>query len=231
MMNIILIFLVLSIIYFRAEIFKPVTLFSAEGGPSGVGETGGRLIDFRNPFKETGTWAHQYMGGHPVAQSLVDYTSRIFLNTIIIFVKDYKATILLVTAIIFFAGLFMFLYMNVLGLKKSSALLIGIAYMFSPMILSFTFALHYSKMGVIAILPLIFLNIEKGMEDGKFRYFLYLGGCIALAICTAHLQYAYYSLLASGMYFVYKLIIGLKRKESIKLISKKLAFVNPTPLG
>ena len=67
--------------------------------------------------------------------------------------------------LMFLAGLFMFYYMRVMGLKRGSALLIGTAYMFAPMFLSFTLAMHYSKMGVMAVLPLVFLNIEKGMRE------------------------------------------------------------------
>ncbi|MFC1558870.1 YfhO family protein [candidate division KSB1 bacterium] len=212
----VLIFIILSIFYFRAEIFEPVVLFSSEGSVVGYGDAGGSFKDFTNPFKETGTWAHRYMGGHPVAQSLVDYT--------VMFFKNYRATALWVVVLMFLAGLFMFYYMRAMGLKKSTALLIGTAYMFAPMFLSFTKAMHYSKMGVMAFLPLIFFNIEKGMKEGKFRYFLYLGGCIALAICTAHLQYAYFSLLASGLYFIFKLAIGLKNKEQVKSLFVKVVF-------
>ncbi|NVM02952.1 MAG: hypothetical protein HWN67_11485, partial [Candidatus Helarchaeota archaeon] len=76
----------------------------------------------------------------------------------------------------------------------------------------------------MAILPLIFLNIEKGMREGKFRYFLYLGGCIALAVGTAHLQFVYFSILGSIFYFIFKLILGIKNKERFNLIFRKLIF-------
>ena len=60
------------------------------------------------------------------------------------------------------------------------------------------------------------------MREGKFRYFLYLGGCNALAICTAHLQYAYYMLIASGLYFVFKLAVGFKDKEQLRSLLRKV---------
>ena len=73
-------------------------------------------------------------------------------------------------------------------------------------------------------MPLAFLNIEKGMREGQFRYFLYFGGCIALIIGTAHLQFAYFALLGSGLYFIFKLIIRIKSKERFGLILRKSLF-------
>lgn len=218
----VIIFLLLSVIYFNKLIFQPVVLVSTEGGPVGYGNSGGSLQYFENPFKEGAVWENLLMGGHPKAQALMDYTIRIFTNTALIFFKDYKDIAMWVVFLTFCAGLFMFLYMRVMGLRNSNALIIGVAYMFAPMFMSLTYAMHYSKMGVMAILPLIFLNIEKGMNEGKFRYFLYLGGCIALAIGTAHLQFAYFSILASGFYFIFKLIIKIKNKENFKLIIRKI---------
>ncbi len=218
----IIIFLLLSIIYFNELIFQPVAFTSTEGGASGYGLTGGAFKDFYNPFKENRVWANTFMGGHPEAQWLKDITPRIFFSIALIFLKDYKVVTIWIVILTFCAGLFMFLYMRTMGLKKSSAMIIGVAYMFAPMFMSLTYALHYSKMGVMAILPLIFLNIEKGMREGKFRYFLYLGGCIALAVGTAHLQFVYFSILGSGLYFVFKLILGIKNKEKFNLILRKI---------
>jgi len=178
----IIIFLLLSVIYFNEPVFEPVVFTSTEGGAAAAGLSGGGLGYFNNPFKENRVWINTFMGGHPEDQALLDYTPRIFYSIALVFLKDYKVITAWVVLLTFCAGLFMFLYMKTMGLKKSSAMIIGVAYMFAPMFMSLTYALHYSKMGVMAILPLIFLNIEKGMREGKFRYFLYLGGCIALAV-------------------------------------------------
>ncbi len=218
----VVIFLLLSVIYFNKLIFQQVVLVSTEGGPVSYGRGGGSIEYFNNPFKEQMVWENMLMGGHPRALALMEYTTRIFSNFALIFFKDNQVIALWLILLTFCAGLFMFLYMRVMGLRNSNALIIGVAYMFAPMFMSLTYALHYSKMGVIAILPLIFLNIEKGMNEGKFRYFLYLGGCIALAIGTAHLQFAYFSILASGFYFIFKLIIIIKNKENFKLIIRKI---------
>ena len=216
----VLIILLLSIIIFHEQIFQPVAFISSEGGPV-YGEGGGSLKDFENPFAEGKLW-DMYMGGHPSAQEgLHHYTRQIFRSFALMFFKQNKVIILWIVFLTFCAGLFMFLYMRTMGLKNSSALIIGIAYMFAPMFLSLLYTFHYSKMGVLAILPLFFLNIEKGMRNGQFRYFLYLGGCFALAIGTAHLQFAYFAMLGSGLYFIFKLIIGIKNKEKFNLLLRK----------
>ncbi|NVM02951.1 MAG: hypothetical protein HWN67_11480 [Candidatus Helarchaeota archaeon] len=143
----IIIFLLLSVIYFNKLIFQPVVFTSTEGGAPAAGLWGGGLEYFNNPFKENRVWINTFMGGHPEAQALLDYTPRIFYSIALIFLKDYKVITAWVVILTFCAGLFMFLYMRAMGLKKSNALLIGVAYMFAPMFMSLTYSLHYSKMG------------------------------------------------------------------------------------
>ena len=60
----VIIFLLLSVIYFNKLIFQQVVLVSTEGGPVSYGRGGGSIEYFNNPFKEQMVWENMLMGGH-----------------------------------------------------------------------------------------------------------------------------------------------------------------------
>ena len=68
---------------------------------------------------------------------------------------------------VFFAGWGMYRYLRVLDLARWPCLWGGVAFMFAPTFLSFTFAGHYAKMAVIALLPWMYLCLHRGMQEGE----------------------------------------------------------------
>ena len=114
---------------------------------------------------------------------------------------------------VFFAGWGMYLYLRVLSLARWPCLWGAVAFMFAPTFLSFTFAGHYAKMAVIALLPWMYLCLHGGMREGKLSPFLWLALLIGLGAYTPHVQMLQYALIAVGLYFLFH--IYLLYRESL----------------
>ncbi len=108
---------------------------------------------------------------------------------------------------VFFAGWGMYLYLRVLSLARWPCLWGAVAFMFAPTFLSFTFAGHYAKMAVIAMLPWMYLCLHRGMREGKPSPFLWLALLIGLGAYTPHVQMLQYALIAVGLYFLFHMYL------------------------
>ena len=117
----------------------------------------------------------------------------------------------------FAAGLGMYAYLRALRLNRWVALWAGVAYMSAPTFLSFPYAGHYAKMAVIALLPFMFLLLERGMTQGRPRHFAGLSVLIGLAVYSPHLQMIYYALWGLGFYFLYKLIASYRKESDLRV--------------
>ncbi|MFH1571564.1 MAG: hypothetical protein ABIL09_26475 [Gemmatimonadota bacterium] len=146
---------------------------------------------------------HRQMGGYPISEEI---RHSYFPTYLIYLFTTYQRAIgwrYLLTA--FFAGWGMCLYLRQLGAGRGASLWSGVAYMSAPFFLTFLYAGHYAKMGIIALLPWMFLAVDRGMGSGRVRPFLGLSALIALGIFTPHLQMLQYALLATGLYFLFRL--------------------------
>jgi len=225
-----LIFAIISIAYFANFIFADNAFFTTDGGILGKPVKG--LDAFTNPFTESGFWYHGVMGGQPGAQGLVEWIYLIFYNVFLLFVIGYRSAALYFTLLTFVAGYFMYLFIRTLNIRKEIAIITGLFYMSSPILLSFVLAGHASKMGVISLLPVMFFCLENALSTQKFRYYVLLGGAISLAIGTAHLQFAYFSFWAIGFYFIYRVAANyLEKKDLSNLLKNSALFVFAVFLG
>jgi len=217
------VFVILPLIYFAPLLFEDNTSYISEAGLRGYGEEGGGFEYVKNPFAETNIW-NPLLGGMPSSEGLHEYIFKIFNNLFIIFMYDFRAVNMYIACLTAFAGIAMFIFLRTIGAGRLLAIALGTAYMFSPHFMSFTYAGHISKMGVIAILPLLFTFLYRGIHTGKFRHFLWFGFFIALDIFTAHLQKVHFSLLATGFYFVYELAAQYLKEKNIQDTLKKTGF-------
>ncbi len=106
------------------------------------------------------------------------------------------------------AGMFMYAFLRTLGLRRDASFLGGLMYMLAPSFVSLVFPGHDAKMYVTAFLPLAFLFLERGMNRPKLLDFSLLGAVMGLLILTSHVQMAYYSYWALGLYFLFRLLTG-----------------------
>ncbi|MFA6471827.1 MAG: hypothetical protein WCU00_07285, partial [Candidatus Latescibacterota bacterium] len=115
------------------------------------------------------------------------------------------------------AGIFMYLFLRTLRIRREISFLGGLMYMLAPSFVSLVFPGHDAKMYVIALLPLAFAFLESGINAPRLWKFAALGGVMGLMILSSHMQMSYYAFWALGLYFVFRLFET--RKEGMPALS------------
>ncbi|MFC1477014.1 hypothetical protein ACFL6L_00950 [candidate division KSB1 bacterium] len=218
-----ILFFLVALIYFAPALFGNNAFESSEGVIYGYGASGGGISSLSNPYAEKFLW-NTILGGLPSAEALREYTMYTVVNILKIFVYDFRAFTIYFMLIMFAAGAAMYYFMRTLGMSKIVALVIAVGYQLSPHIFSLTYAGHFSKMAVMALLPLLFALLHRGVETGRIKYFLLLGFCIAVDIYTPHLQLVHFSLLALGFYSLFLLVRYILTHKNTKATVVRLVF-------
>ena len=111
---------------------------------------------------------------------------------------------------LFLAGWFMFAFLRVLGLRRSAALLGGVAYMFNGCIIAW---LEYPtfSLWVNIWLPLALYLYEQALRRRSFGFALLAGVVLGVQFLGGQLQYSGYLLIA---FLLYALVRSLSGKES-----------------
>ncbi|MBT4483426.1 MAG: hypothetical protein HOC71_07090, partial [Candidatus Latescibacteria bacterium] len=125
---------------------------------------------------------------------------------------------------VFLAGITMYLYLRTLRIRRDASFLGGLMYMLAPSFVTLVHPAHDAKMYIIALLPLAFALLERGINNPRFVTFAGLGGVMGLLILTSHAQMAYYSYWAIGLYFIFRLFVldrGTTKKLEINGITKR----------
>jgi len=216
-------FALLSCVYFSGFIFSDKTV-------SGYDAYNRMETTFEEKLEGLGQplW-NRMMGGFPISEEMRPQYFPTHL--IYLFSSSYLRHLgwrYILT--VFFAGWGMYLYLRELRVMRWAAVWGGIAYMSAPSFLSFTYAGHFAKMGVIALLPLMFLLLERGMRSGRLVYFAGLGAAIGIGAYSPHLQMLYYALLALGLYFLFR-VVQIFREERRRGVLRTGCFALAVVLG
>ena len=198
-------------------------------------DTGTDFHRGKEPFAEKladygpGAWKPT-LGGYPASEEIRhDYFPTSLLKLFTSYQRHLGWRYMLT---VFFAGWGMYRYLRVLSLARWPCLWGAVAFMFAPAFLSFTFAGHYAKMAVIALLPWMFLCLHRGMQEGKLSRFLWLALLIGLGAYTPHVQMLMYALIAVGLYFLFQLyLLYRERREKRTLLARTGLFTLAAALG
>ena len=203
-------FLLLSVVYFAGFVFTDHVILGQD--------TGREFHQGREPFPEKlgnlvpANWT-RFLGGTPVTGQR---TSKYFpLEIIALFTTRHRLLGWRYFFAMFMAGYFMYLCIRGLGLRPITAWLTGIAYASAPTLLTFIYAGHEAKMLVIGLFPLMVWGLYRGLETGRFIYFLVLAVGIGGGIYTPHLQMLYYALCGLGIVFAARLVNLFYRERDI----------------
>ncbi len=126
---------------------------------------------------------------------------------------------------VFLAGLLMFILLRDMGLDIQGAFLWAISYAFTGVIVSQTLPGHDGKVIVSAFLPGVIFAIRRGMHEVKAKWFMLGALFLGLDILSPHVQMAYYTYLAAGIYFVFEWFHLLKEKGGGAAIKAIYLFV------
>ena len=115
---------------------------------------------------------------------------------------------------IFLAGLGTYLFLKELKVSVLPAALGGIAYMFAGSLISLTYAGHDGRLIGSALMPLALLFLHRGMTRRRLFWFLLTGLVMALQLLSGHLQKVYYTGIILTAYFLFLLIVTIRREKS-----------------
>lgn len=114
------------------------------------------------------------------------------------------------------AGIGTFLYCRTIGLSKFPSFLAALFFILSSEIITLINAGHIGKINTIAWTPWIFLALEKGLQEKRVFYFLLAGGALAFQFLEMHWQIAFYTCLAVGFYFIFRVANIYLQDKDIK---------------
>jgi len=161
-------------------------------------------------------WTSYIFGGYPIlAQGEIGafYPLNLILFSLLAPDVAFNYSVILN---FFLGALFLFLYARVLNLKSISSLLASIAFSFSGF---FIMQIRHINMINTAIwIPLLFLLIELYFKGKKIVYIILAGLVFGIQVLAGHFQIAYYSVLGTSLYFLFKL--GQDYFQGIKLKRK-----------
>ncbi|MFW6084717.1 MAG: hypothetical protein ACODAA_05835 [Gemmatimonadota bacterium] len=112
----------------------------------------------------------------------------------------------------FLAGLFAWFAARSLSLRRWPAAVTGLAFMLTGFFVSMNEAGHDGRMFTIALIPLAFAFLERGLQSRRIHWFLAMGLVVACQIFTPHVQLMYYSSLALSLYMLVR-VIWMAREE------------------
>ena len=202
-LKIIVLYAVLVVILFHEFIFSNGMLFGTDSIYSGIFFRG-IYRDFVHQYHALPQWNPYILGGLPFIDAMHGDT---FYPTSILkfFMPLHRAMGWKLILHIFLAGMFMYMFLKSLKLNKYGVALGGLFYMFTPVLVSLVYAGHDAKIFVIALLPLCFYLLERGLMSCRLAPFLFLGGVVGLLILSSHIQMAYFALWGIGTYFLYRI--------------------------
>ncbi len=189
----------LTLVFYRGFIFDGATMLYGDDMINegyqlrsfGVGEIrSGRGFPLWNPF---------VYGGQPYLAIL---PGPVFYPTSLLYLimplhRAIGWTFVLHT---FLSGVFAYLAARSIRLERVPAAVTGLAFMLTGFVVSTLYGGHDGRMFAMALIPLAFMCLERGLASSRIQWFVALGLVIALQIFTPHIQLMYYSSLALTLY-------------------------------
>ncbi|MFC1509506.1 hypothetical protein ACFL60_07475 [Candidatus Omnitrophota bacterium] len=214
------VYFILTVIVFRSFLFDDVMLLGSDTIPDGI-YTRQYYKDYHEEFGGIPRWNPLILGGLPFIDAM--HGDTFYPGAWLKFFMPLKRALghKLIWHV-FLAGVFMYLFLRSLKLRREAAFLGGIMYMLAPSFVTLIYPGHDAKMYVIAFLPLAFALLEIGMKSPKLYTFAGLGAVMGLLILTSHVQMAYYAFWGIGLYFFFRLLIAEEEERSGRV--KKAAF-------
>ena len=101
------------------------------------------------------------------------------------------------------AGLFTYLFLRRIGVAWLGAVVGGVAYQLSGILVSLPSPGHDGKLFVSALLPLAFLALYVGVRERRSWGFGLFSVVVGMSLLSPHVQMTYYLLVASGLFALY----------------------------
>jgi hypothetical protein len=113
-----------------------------------------------------------------------------------------------------------FFLLRRLNIEKPFALLGGLILIFQPHLISFAAFGHTTKLTTAAMLPVTFLFLKDLLEKQRIRDLALLALTVGFLLLGWHAQFAYYTLLMLGCYWLYWLVNSLRDRLNGSILIK-----------
>lgn len=107
---------------------------------------------------------------------------------------------------VFLAGVFAFLWLRQLGLRRGPALFGGLVFMMGADLVSLVFPGGDGKLFVSALAPLMFLLTDRAARRGRIGDYAFFALGLAAVMFTSHMQLVYFTVWGVSLYFLFRVV-------------------------
>ncbi|HET9235002.1 MAG TPA: hypothetical protein VFP10_12750, partial [Candidatus Eisenbacteria bacterium] len=110
-------------------------------------------------------------------------------------------------------GLFTWLYLRRHGLSAIPSLFGAVSFVFCAHVITLIMFGHNSKIATLVFLPLVLLATDEIWREPGVRWVSILALAVGTMLVSSHLQIAYYTLFACGIFLIVRTVYGIREKE------------------
>jgi hypothetical protein len=105
---------------------------------------------------------------------------------------------------VFLAGVFTFLWLRQLGLRRGPAMFGGLVFMMGADLVSLVYPGGDGKLFVSALAPLMFLLTDRAARRGRVGDYAFFALGLAAVMLTSHMQLAFFTVWGVSLYFLFR---------------------------
>jgi len=154
-------------------------------------------------------WTPYIFSGMPSYGSMIS-APYVNVTSMLLFLVSGSVKII---AYYFLIGVFTWLLLRRKGVGTLPALLAVVGFVFCTHVITWIMFGHNTKVGTAVYLPLVLLATDALWERPGLRWASILALAVGLMLLSFHLQIAYYTFLAAGLYMVTVTVIAIRRKR------------------
>lgn len=146
-------------------------------------------------------WNPEMLGGVPTAAGFGDlFYPTAWLRLVL---PTSLSIDLAFVAHYFLAGLFLYLFLRLLGTSWLGSVVGATAYQLSGVVITYVSPGHDGQLFVAALFPLMLIGLVLGIRRRRLEGHAVLGLAVGLALLSPHYQMTQYALIAAGLFALY----------------------------
>ncbi len=215
-----LLFFGLSLLYFLPSLLPDRQIFGSDymaGGYFFYNFISERLVAGELP-----KWVPYIYGGLPLfANPGSTYQPIHFLASLVLSTPKVIAAVYIFH--FWMGGLGMYLLSVELRCRRWVAMIAGIAFQFTGLMMSWVYAGHDGRIIVATLAPLTFFLLHRGIRTGRAGSFILLALTLGFALLSFQIQNAYYLLIAAAAWAIFCLVhMGILKRPAV--LGKTVAY-------
>jgi len=154
-------------------------------------------------------WTPYIFGGMPSFGSLI---AAPYTNPMSLLLTPIHGVFKVITYYLLL-GLFTWLYLRRHGLSVVASLFGAVSFVFCAHVITMIMFGHNSKIATLIFLPLVLLATDEIWRAPSLRWVSILALAVGTMLVSSHLQIAYYTLFASGIFLIVATVFAIRAKD------------------